>query len=100
MSQILLVKISINKPFFDIFFNSKRYSVAECSWGMAIAAEIVPEKQEKSLQDELRQAAMQHLVLAARWGGRRGYVLVIFLTPKFFFLVIFLTPKSKMIPSW
>ena len=48
------------------------YSVAECIWGKTTKDQIVPDKQEKQLQDELRQASLQHLVLAAKWGGRAG----------------------------
>eukprot|EP00935_MAST-01C_sp_MAST-1C-sp1_P001853 g1853.t1 len=43
-------------------------SVAECLCGQSITAMIVADGQEKSLQDELRIAALQHQCLAANFG--------------------------------
>jgi len=46
------------------------YSCAENIWGRAIAAMVNEEGQDRSLQDELRRAALKHLVTAARHSGR------------------------------
>ena len=46
------------------------FSCAENIWGRAIAAMVNEEGQDRSLQDELRRAALKRLVVAARHGGR------------------------------
>ena len=46
------------------------FSCSENIWGRAIAAMVNEEGQDRPLQDELRRAALKHLVTAARHGGR------------------------------
>ncbi|GMH80291.1 hypothetical protein TrST_g6381 [Triparma strigata] len=46
------------------------FSVAECVWGRAIAGMVNEEGQDRTLQDELRRAALKRLVTACRHGSR------------------------------
>jgi len=46
------------------------YSCAENVWGRAIAAMVNTDGQDRTLQDELRRAALKRLVTAARHGSR------------------------------
>ncbi|GMI14612.1 hypothetical protein TrLO_g7160 [Triparma laevis f. longispina] len=46
------------------------YSVAECVWGRAIAGMVNEDGQDRTLQDELRRAALKRLVTACRHGSR------------------------------
>ena len=39
----------------------------ECVWGQAICLLIDPTRQERALQDDLRDTAMVHLCTSAKW---------------------------------
>jgi len=64
------------------------FSCAECLWGRSIAAMVNADGQDRSLQDELRRAALKHLVTAARHGGRARQPLLVTAAAKFLWNIV------------